>query len=641
MLSKDLVFFKGKSSSDNGIKEVLISFDGGITYEKTKGAENWTYELNTKIYDDGIYPIWVVPVDKLGTKGFYSSLVIIDNKSPDINLMMPDVAKVQIKKMIISGFSIDDGQVDKINYKLNSLSSGSVVKSGKLSILVDDFFKEDIDISNIADGEYVLRVIATDKAGNTRVEKKIILVRNNQRKTAPQIIYPEEGSSLSGYFTIEGSVGYSANEKTVVAYIGNKKIGSGEINSRGFYKIEVEPTDSLDGFQELKVSLGNKSDGYISSPRKIQYIHKGAWVVVEDFTVYDYVNENFYLKGRAGFFLGNEEPTPKKDVEKEDLESEDAEAEIVISAEDKLLEKQRKIRKSKVRVQKVEVSLDNGQTFKKAMGKSNWRFKIRTPLMADGRINFLVKVTLKNGETTFVKEMLYLDQTPPEIDMSLVEGRKINGKLEINGHASDKNGIDSVEFALRKGPKTNYDVPDALKGLYVAVTGFGATMYNVGVGLSMLDDNLRLQIQCGDAPKVINNLDGTTSDARFYGIELGAKFLARLFKVDFGKYLGSDADFLSIAAYVGTGVSYFSMTDELLDSWTYIEIDENGNDKTKLVGTFLGSLLAQFEIQFDTDKIPIFSNYSIFGEFSLWFISSDIKSEVIPTGSIGVRLGIF
>jgi len=37
----------------------------------------------------------------------------------------------------------------------------------------------------------------------------------------------------------------------------------------------------------------------------------------------------------------------------------------------------------------------------------------------------------------------------------------------------------------------------------------------------------------------------------------------------------------------------------------------------------------------------MFNNYSLYAEAALWFISSDVQAGVVPTYSIGSRIGIF
>lgn len=611
VLINQVVLLKGVSSGNNGIEQVLISFDSGVSYDRVMGTDEWQYRFDSTLFEDGIYPIWVEPIDKLGVKGFYSSLIIIDNTAPEINFLMPDTTVIQSENMTVSAFCRDDGQMKSIKYTVSSAASGKVVLNGEMPL--DEFVKNEFAIAALSNGEYIVRIYAEDVAGNIEVSKKVVLVRNNQQVTAPTIIFPEQGAQLSGIFTIEGSVAFEGDYKTVSARVMGDVLGTAEINDRGYYKIEIDPEKLSNGKQDIIISLGAEGSDFKSSTREIYYQKEGPWLKVDNFTVNDYVKENFFIRGSAGFYQ-----TQKKIV----AEAEEGGDGALVVQEDMGTS-------VSVRIKKVEVSLDNGQNFNSAKGRDDWKFKIRTPSLPDGRINLLVRLTLRNGETAIVKQMLLLDQTPPVIKMKEIEGVKINSMLAVEGSASDANGLESVEIALREGSKYQYEPPDALKGLYIAISGLGASTYNVGLGLSLFDDNVRLQFQAGESPAFIEGEDGVLSPSRFYGIEMGAKFLARLYELKFGDYLGSDADFFSMSWYLGTGVSYFTMTDGI----------PAAEDETQ--GVFLGAILGQYELNFDFDEIPMFSNYSIYGEFSLWFISSDVQSEVIPSGSVGIKIGIF
>lgn len=156
-----------------------------------------------------------------------------------------------------------------------------------------------------------------------------------------------------------------------------------------------------------------------------------------------------------------------------------------------------------------------------------------------------------------------------------------------------------------------------MQGLYVDMHALGATYGELGVGLSFFDDVVRLQAQIGMAPP-----------GRFNGLVLGGKLLANIIDIPFSYFFGYDWDFFSMSVAVGANFNYFTMSE---DSIAF-------TDK----GVVLGSVLTQFEFaKFELKDLKMFNTYSLYLEGSLWFISSDVQAGVVPTYSIGTRIGIF
>jgi hypothetical protein len=50
---------------------------------------NWSYELDTRVIEDGTHVVFMKVVDWYGIEGLYSSLINIDNTPPKIDLMLP------------------------------------------------------------------------------------------------------------------------------------------------------------------------------------------------------------------------------------------------------------------------------------------------------------------------------------------------------------------------------------------------------------------------------------------------------------------------------------------------------------------------------------------------------------------------
>jgi hypothetical protein len=160
-------------------------------------------------------------------------------------------------------------------------------------------------------------------------------------------------------------------------------------------------------------------------------------------------------------------------------------------------------------------------------------------------------------------------------------------------------------------------VPQFIQGLYFEGSVFGATMGDVGLGLSFFENNVKFQFQVGQ----------TAPNRRYSGWVMGIKLLANIFYLPFDYFLGPDWSFFSMALALGANFSYFTM--------------EEGEQPV-----FMGAVLGQLEF-FRVDFSHIFPKWKYFKTFSLyaepifWFASSDVQAAAIPLIVIGARISLF
>jgi hypothetical protein len=198
--------------------------------------------------------------------------------------------------------------------------------------------------------------------------------------------------------------------------------------------------------------------------------------------------------------------------------------------------------------------------------------------------------------------------------------------------AEDTVGLKNVTLALRQGDKDSYEVPSFIQGLYLDSQFWGATLFNVGIGLTFFDDNVKLQIQAGQFTEQQRKLF-TNSSMRYGGdAVLGMKILANVGTVPFRWLLGPDWEWLSGALAVGADFTRFN---------------ETNSEKAQI----LSALLAQAEfprVSLKTlfPQLHYFGTVSLYTEFQLWFIPTDVTSTVdiqniVPQISGGIRINVF
>jgi hypothetical protein len=296
--------------------------------------------------------------------------------------------------------------------------------------------------------------------------------------------------------------------------------------------------------------------------------------------------------------------------------------------EEPLTRRERSEQKAELKVSRVMVSHDNGRSFKAAKGTDEWKFRLETSELPRGPHPVLVRAEFANGEEAVRRLMVYVDTTLPQVEtLSPPEDSVHRDDVHIFGTAEDNYELKSVEMALRKGDKFFYSIPGAIKGLYFDVKGLGATYFDVGLGFSFFNDNVRLQAQFGIAPAdgIVHQLVGA---GRYVGYVYGIKLLANIFHLPFSWLFGLDWGFFSMNIAVGANFSYFMM-----DDW-----------RTPL---FMGAIVAQWDVanidfKFFKPNWKYFRNFALYLQPEVWFASSDAqKTQDIYGNTIEVKKVIF
>ncbi|MBL8967331.1 MAG: hypothetical protein JNG85_09990, partial [Spirochaetaceae bacterium] len=587
---RGVVELSGEASDANGIDSLSLSFDNATVFGRASGAEAWRYPLDTRILADGLHAIAVKPLDKYETEGFYATLVNVDNTPPRSELSLPLDGGTYAGAVPFSGRVSDNVLLESARIEVARVGQASppllVVDLGRTAVV-----RRDVDVSALPPGDYTVRLVARDRADNEAVASRDIVLKAGRPADSVEILFPAEGESLAGAARLYGRAAVSGGVSSVTLLAEGADLGSAPVDARGHFAFDL-PTDKLVPGPLVFVTRATSADGRVveSRPVSVTWSRLGPWVTVESLPAGSFVPYRPYLSGRAGFVADAPDPKDKAAVEA--------------------------FRKGEAgrRVQKVEVSLDNGRTFLKAQGGEKWRLRLETQDYPEGGLHLIVRAVFKDGSSAVAKTLLALDKTPPEVAIERpAENGRFNGEIRAAGVASDLSGLDFVGLSLRKGDKRSYELPAFIQGLYVDAHALGATYYDVGLGLSFFQDNVKLQAMLGKAPE----------EGRFGGDVYGAKLLANLAYLPASFLFGPDWDFLSASLALGANFSYFSKTS-------------SGS------GLILGAVVAQVEFPKITLKTwPFLKKYSFYTEGQAWFVSSDVQGGIELRLSFGARIGLF
>jgi hypothetical protein len=605
--NRKAIVVKGYSSDANDIEDVFLSMDNGNTYQKVKLAAdgNWELALNTADYTDGIYSALLHTIDKYGVSSYSNAMINIDNTPPELFITAPVDGQHVGTEMRLTGRVTDNLSMKSLTYQVISAANPrqrQTIDAQPRLVLFDK-----IDLTGFPQGEYIVRIVATDLAGNeTLVSRKFIYDADD--KAAEIAIYnPLPGEVHSGPLHIVGIVTGAFQPAEVQLIMNDQPLALVPVERYGIFRYEV-PEEMLVEEKAYKISAyyNSETNKKISSPdHTVYYSTFGPILQVESHGDGDAITGRPWLSGYAWFTI------PEPDEE-----------------DPPLTRAQLAQQKAEQKVKRITVSHDNGRTFKSTRGSGEkWKVRLETSELPRGPQPILVKAVFANGEEAVRRLMVYVDTILPQVEtISPPEDSVHRDNIEVYGTAGDNYDLANVDISLRPGDKFFYSVPPAIRGMYFDVKGFGATYVDVGLGLSFFSDNVRLQAQFGIAP-----VDGTNTSysigGRYVGSVYGVKLLANIFYLPFAWLFGLDWAFYSMNFALGANFSYFTM-----DDW-----------RSPL---FMGAVVAQWDIaninmQYFYPNWKYFRNYALYVEPELWFASSDVKADIIFRMTVGMRVNWF
>ena len=608
---RKLVTISGWASDKNGIANVKVSLDNGNSYNEAVGTEQWSYTVDTRAIPGGTQVVFLKVTDNYGIQGLYSSLINIDNDAPVLNLELPLDDSTTTGQLFFSGYTYDNVEVTELYLTIRNLEKGS--SPSIRPIKIDRIIGETIDMRDLPDGFYNVELTGKDKAGNiTNVSRNIHLEKNIAPATV-DILYPLNGEHKNGVFTVYGQA-ESENEITILnLYVDDKLVADTTLTDCGFFKFDLGPDLIEEGVHKYRVdSVLNTGKVVKSREQTITYSPIGPWITIDNFTYGDFAINRPYIRGQAGYSISEDE--------------------LLLSRTKEATPEQKAATAAK-KVEKIELSFDNGKTFTTLSTNEKWMYRIENQDIAEGYHFFLVRATMKNGETAITRTIIQVDNTSPTIRLiAPANGGRYNQVLNASGLSNDDVGLEDVTVTLRKGDKASYEVPSFIQGLYLDFRFWGASLFAVGAGLTFFDDVVKLQASYGqftqpqrDAVSKLFGVDMT--DMRYGGNIFSLKILANIAQVPFSFFLGHDWDWLYAEFAMGAEFALFTQTN-------------SGKEQ------ILSSILAQIEFpKVKLQNVKMFSSFSLYTEGSLWFIPTDVSGSniksLIPQIAIGFRTNIF
>ena len=615
---KEVVTISGVASDKNGIDKVLVSLDNGNSYNLATGTTEWTYTFDTRAITDGTNVVFIKVIDKYGINGLYSSLINIDNQKPEMILDYPVDDSTTYGPLFFSGYAFDNVGITEMYASITSLEGKEVPgRMRKVNFELERIISNTLDLSSLNNGNYNVEVTARDKAGNTTHLSRNITLNKNKPLATVDLLYPLNGESKHGVFNIYGQASSDTSIETLSLYVDGKFISDTKLSQTGYFTFKMGPESISEGMHTYRVDARVEGGTVIRSrTQSIEYSPVGPWVTIDNFAYGDFATNRPFIQGHAGYSLDEEELIRSK------MKS--------ATKEDKAIVAEKK-------VEKVEVSFDNGKSFETVSKAEKWMYRVENQDIAEGYHFMLIRATMKNKETAIERCIIQIDNTSPSVRLiSPVAGGAYNQELVFSGLSTDDVGLKSVKMSLRKGDKSSYEVPSFIQGLYLDWNFWGATLFDIGAGLTFFDNAVKVQFQWGqftsEQRDAVNTFLGRELTEMRYGGDnvMGLKILANIGELPFAFLFGRDFEALSATLAVGANFTYFNQTN-------------SGR------GQILSALITQVEFpRLHFNNLKMFSTFSFYYEGSLWFIPTDIASDtgvdiknMVWQNSIGFRLNVF
>ena len=598
------ILMKGFSSDANGIGAVSISMDNGNTWQDVTLHEDgsWEIALNTTIYNDGIYSALIRTKDNYEITSFSNAMVNIDNTPPELYLSSPQNGQHVGSLLQIVGRVSDNIHLKSLNFQIVSAENPEYQRSFEMPPELVIF--ESMSLTGFPQGEYIVRVVSTDLADNESIVSRKIVYDADDEAAQIAIFNPLPGEIHTGAINVVGTITGSFLPSEVQLMMNGRPLSMVSVDRYGVFHYEI-PEEDLGGEGQYKVSANYRSETgkQISSPdHTVYYSPFGPILILDSHQDGDAITKRPWLKGRAMYSVPTVEGEERKISRREQAD---------------------------YNVSRIEISYDNGRSFAKAKGGSEWKFRLETGSLPVGPLPVVVRAVFANGEEAVRRVMLTVDTTEPQVvAISPPENSVHRDNILVYGTASDNYQLADVDLLFRPRSKFWYSVPGAIQGLYLDAKAFGATWFDVGIGLSFFNDNVRFQGQFGMTP-VDGSETQVSSGGRFDGNVFGIKLLANIYHLPFDYLFGPDWAFYSMSLAIGANFSWFQMDE---------------GRKPVYMGAVVGQWdIANVDMQFFNPKWKYFHNFALYLEPELWFASTDVQSgrTVIDPNDTDIQKVIF
>ncbi len=464
---------------------------------------------------------------------------LADSESPEVNLQTPAIHQWLGDWVKISGTAADSLGVRSVEYSTNKGVTWTplVIQSSSNENNLGITFNEDVDITNLNDGLFSLDIRAVDNAGNITNVKTVCFKDTTPPKAT--VILPQAQDVVNGHTLIVFKVeddGYFNDAQYVIkpedreeevrrsidiqplvlSYVGTADMPID--NSMNFvFSDEAGNRNVVDAWY---YTIDNESDlpvAEIHVPEELE-------VVTRDFTISGIIYDDdgdstIWYRIDDGEYIQIPEPNSSFSIDVPIITMADNEHTISVYAVDvngvKGNETTRTFRVSleepkgeviepaidvsvsgvitmtgvasdKNGIAKVEVSLDNGNSYNDAEGGEDWSYTVDSRAIPGGTEVVFLRITDNYGIVGLYSSLINIDNDAPSITLDMpVDDSTTTGELFFAGSAFDNVEITRMYVTIRNMEEPSSDVivrdltVDYIIGEYLDITDLDNGYYNI------------------------------------------------------------------------------------------------------------------------------------------------------------------
>jgi len=608
-----VILARGFSGDANGIEKVRVSMDMGLTWQNATVKDDGTWEipLNTAIYTDRVYSAYIIVEDSYGILSFSNAMINIDNNAPKVFITSPQSGQYVGTDMSVVGRIADNIELKSLVFHVSSVVNPE--QRITLDITPRPVIFETVSLASFRAGEYLFRVVAKDLADNETVVSRKIFYDPNDIDAQIAIYSPLPGEEHTGPVYVGGLVKGTILPEKVQLMLDGKEFQELPVDRYGLFRYDISE-EELGTNGPHKIYAFYKTDKgktVASANHTVYYSHYGPVLLIESHRDGDVITDRPWLRGQAMFTR-----PPRLDGK------EYTRAEI-----------------SQFSVAKVEVSYDNGRTFRQALGKGDWKWRLEPLDLPPGTQPVVVRAKFENGEEAVRRVLLFVDTERPDVEVVSPAERTIHrDELKVYGAAEDNFDLTDVNVSLRPYDKFWYSVPEVIRGMYFDIKTLGATYFDAGLGLSFFSNNVRFQGQFGIAPP-IGAYSVLEDGGRYVGNVIGIKLVANILTIPFD-WLFKDRDWIFYKMNIGVGANF---------SWFEMEGEDGWRNPLYMGAVLMQIDLANVDWKYAYPKWKYFHIMSLYLQPEVWFASTDAITDglgnIVPKTifrvGIGMRFNVF
>ncbi len=462
---------------------------------------------------------------------------IADSNIPELKIVTPELFRWVKNNLHISGTVADVMGVRRVEYSLdNGENWEAIAIPSSRATSASATFSKDIDISSYPDGLIKLNVRSYDSAEH--VSEVMVACYKDTTPPEARLIEPLDEDIVNGENLVVFKVSDNADfEKAEYVSPPTRKAGGVhtgmEINHLSTILVGTEERPINDAMSfEFSDGAGNKTimeawqftvDNQSDLPKAEIHVPEENQVVTRDFTVSGVVYDD---DGECEVWYRIDRSEYKK-IEKKGTNfaidipissMTDNEHSITVYAVDingvKGNEVSRKFRVSleepkgnvlvptidtsvhqlitisgdasdKNGIEKVQISLDNGNSYNDAIGKERWSYTVDTRAIPGGTQVVFLKITDNYGIQGLYSSLINIDNEAPNMQLELpLDDSSTTGMLFFSGYAFDNVGITDLYVSIRNLEKSgqvekrNIKI-DRIIGQSVDITNLPNGFYNI------------------------------------------------------------------------------------------------------------------------------------------------------------------